>query len=154
TSQRGRIRVNNPVSLITAIVTAYERDEQTVSTLRRILSCDPPPDEIIVHVDGIGRSCEKEIRKAFPDINVVTSETRLGPGGARNKLIATARYNLVASFDDDSYPLDVDYFKRAKTICDRFPNAAIVTAALYHRGEVIEQDTLSARWTADFSGGA
>ena len=146
--------MSNEESRITAIVTAYDRDEQTVTTLRRILSCNPPPDEVIVHVDGIGRSCEREIRKAFPDVSVVTSETRVGPGGARNKLIAMAQHDLVASFDDDSYPLDGDYFKRAIEICDRFPNAAIVTAALYHRGEVIEQDTLNAWWTADFSGGA
>ena len=118
------------------------------------MSCDPPPDEVIVHVDGNGRNCEKEIRKVFPDVSVVSSEERLGPGGARNKLIAIARHDLVASFDDDSYPLDGDYFKRAITVCDRFPNAAIVSAALYHRGEVIQQDTRSARWTADFSGGA
>jgi len=146
--------VNNRASEITAIVTAFERDEQTVTTLRRILSCDPPPDEIIVHVDGNERSCEREIKKTFPEIQIVISEKRLGPGGARNKLIAIARNDLVASFDDDSYPLDGDYFKRAATVCDRFPHAAIVSAALYHRGEVIEQDTLNARWTADFSGGA
>ncbi|HEX7294599.1 MAG TPA: glycosyltransferase [Pyrinomonadaceae bacterium] len=147
--------MNNPRNGITAIVTAFERHEQTVTTLRRILSCDPPPNEVIVHVDGNGRSsCEQEIKNAFPGVTVVRSAERLGPGGARNKLIAMARHDLVASFDDDSYPLDGDYFNRARTVCDRFPDAAIVSAALYHRGEVIEQDKLGARWTADFSGGA
>lgn len=146
--------MNSSASGISAIVTAYERGEQTVTTLRRIFACDPPPDEVIVHVDGNQSRCVTQIRKAYPDINMIISEKRLGPGGARNKLIAAAQHELIASFDDDSYPLDRDYFKRVMTLCDRFANAAIVSAALYHKGEVIEQDTLNARWTADFSGGA
>ena len=139
---------------ITAIITAFERGRQTIDTLRRIYACDPAPDEVIVHIDANQSNCEREIREAFPDINIIKSENRVGPGGARNKLIAAARNELVASFDDDSYPLDHDYFKRALTVCERFRDAAIVCAALYHRGEVIEQDTPAARWTADFSGGA
>ena len=146
--------MNSSSSGITAIVTAYERGPQTVATLRRIVACDPAPDEVIVHVDGNQRNCENQIRDSFPEINLIRSESRLGPGGARNKLIAAAPHDLVASFDDDSYPLDLDYFRRAITVFDRFPDAAIVTAALYHRGEVIEQDSLNARWTADFCGGA
>lgn len=139
---------------ITAIVTAFERGRQTIDTLRRIYACDPAPDEVIVHVDANQSSCEREIREAFPDIHIIKSQDRVGPGGARNKLIAAAGNELVASFDDDSYPLDYDYFKRAINVCERFREAAIVCAALYHRGEVIEQDTPAAHWTADFSGGA
>lgn len=139
---------------ITAIVTAYERGAETVNTLRRILACEPAPDEVIVHIDGNERRCEAEIREAYPDVTIIRSEIRVGPGGARNRLIAAARNNLVASFDDDSYPIDCDFFQRALEVCNRFPEAAIVSATLYHRGEVIEQDTLAAQWTADFCGGA
>jgi len=139
---------------ITAIVTAFERGPQTIDTLRRIYACDPAPDEVIVHVDANQSRCESEIRHAYPEINIIKSEKRVGPGGARNKLIAAASNELVASFDDDSYPLDHDYFKRALQLCDRFQEASIVCAALFHRGELIEQDTPAAQWTADFSGGA
>ena len=35
---------------ISAIITAYNRIEPTIQTVRRIESCQPPPDEIIIHV--------------------------------------------------------------------------------------------------------
>jgi GT2 family glycosyltransferase len=139
---------------ISAIVTAYERIDQTLATLRVIQSCVPRPDEILVHVDANQIECEKAIRDAFPEVRIVRSEERVGPGGGRNKLIETARFDFVASFDDDSYPLDSDYFARVAKLFERFPEASVITAALYHAGESIGLDDRSAQWTADFSGGA
>ena len=137
-----------------AIVTAYERIEQTLATLRVIQSCTPPPDEILVHVDANRRDCEQAIRKAFPSVRVLRSEDQVGPGGGRNKLVEAAQFEFVASFDDDSYPIDSDYFARAARLFEQFPEAAVICAALYHAGESIGLDERSAQWTADFSGGA
>ena len=139
---------------ISAIVTAYERIEQTLATLRIIQSCTPPPDEILVHVDANRRDCEQAIRKAFPSVRVLCSDEQVGPGGGRNKLVDAAQFELVASFDDDSYPIDSDYFARAAKLFEQFPDAAVICAALYHAGEAIGLDERSAQWTADFSGGA
>jgi GT2 family glycosyltransferase len=141
-------------SSVTAIVTAYDRAAQTISTLRAIHACDPSPDEVIVHVDGSQNECEKLIRETFPNVRVIQSKTRVGPGGGRNKLMEVATSELVASFDDDSYPLDKDYFKRVRSLFERFPDASILSAALYHRGESIPEKTPVAQWTADFCGGA
>ena len=137
-----------------AIVTAYERIEQTLATLRVIQSCTPPPDEILVHVDANQVACENAIRKEFPAVRVLRSEDQVGPGGGRNKLVDAAQFELVASFDDDSYPIDADYFARAMELFEQFPEASVICAALYHLGEAIGLDDRSARWTADFSGGA
>jgi GT2 family glycosyltransferase len=139
---------------ITAIVTAYERVDQILNTLRILESCDPKPDEILVHVDGNRAECEKAIRQSFPQTIVLTSNERVGPGGGRNKLINAARHQLVASFDDDSYPIDSDYFARVGQLFERFPAASIICASLYHAGEAIALDERKAQWTADFSGGA
>ena len=139
---------------ISAIVTAYERSHQTVNTLRIIESCNPKPDEILVHVDDNQGECEQAIRKAFPHVRVLVSSERVGPGGGRNKLISAAQNELVASFDDDSYPIDTDYFERALQLFDRFPEASIIGATLYHAGEAIALNEQTAQWTADFSGGA
>jgi GT2 family glycosyltransferase len=140
--------------LISAIITAYERIEQTLATLRVIQSCVPPPDEVLVHVDGNQITVENAIRDAFPEVCVLRSEEQVGPGGGRNKLVAAAQSEFVASFDDDSYPIDSDYFARALGIFEKFPEASVVCAALYHAGESIGLDERSAHWTADFSGGA
>ena len=139
---------------ISAIVTAYERNDQTLNTIRILESCDPKPDEILVHVDDNRIDCEQAIRRAFPHVTALVSSERVGPGGGRNKLIAAARHELVASFDDDSYPIDSDYFARVVQLFDRFPDASIICAALYHAGEAIALDEQNAQWTADFSGGA
>src|SRR5215208_915641 len=139
---------------ISVIITAYERVEQTLATLRVIQSCVPPPDEVLVHVDANQIACEKAIRDAFPSVRVLRSAEQVGPGGGRNKLVEAARFEFVASFDDDSYPIDSDYFARALRIFEKFPEASLVCAALYHAGESIGLDEQSAQWTADFSGGA
>lgn len=139
---------------ISAIVTAYERIEQTLATLRIIQSCTPPPDEILVHVDANQRNCEQAIRDAFPAVRILRSDEQIGPGGGRNKLVDAAQCEFVASFDDDSYPIDADYFARAAKLLAQFPDAAVICAALYQVGEVIELDQQNAAWTADFSGAA
>jgi len=139
---------------ISAIVTAYERIEQTLATLRVIRSCTPPPDEVLVHVDANRRDCEQAICKAFPDVRVLVSKDQVGPGGGRNKLVDAAKFDLVASFDDDSYPIDSDYFARAAKLFEQFPDAAVICAAIYQVGEAIGLDERSAEWTADFSGAA
>ena len=139
---------------ISAIVTAYKRIEQTLETLRVIRSCTPPPDEILVHVDANEIDCEKAIQNAFPMVRILRGDEQLGPGGGRNKLVEAAQFELVASFDDDSYPIDSDYFERTVKLFQQFPDAAVICAALYHVGEPIGLDQRSAQWTADFSGGA
>ena len=139
---------------ISAIVTAYERIDQTLATLRVIQSCVPKPDEILVHVDAGQVKCEQAISKEFPHVRVLRSREQVGPGGGRNKLMDAAQYDFVASFDDDSYPIDSDYFERALKLFERFPEASVICAALYHTGEPIGLDDRSAQWTADFSGGA
>jgi GT2 family glycosyltransferase len=140
--------------MISAIVTAYERIDQTLATLRVIQSCSPAPDEILVHVDANQVECEEAIRRAFPDVRILRSDEHVGPGGGRNKLMNAAQFEFVASFDDDSYPLDSDYFARALKVFERFPDPSVICAALYHTGEPIALDERSAQWTADFSGGA
>ena len=138
---------------ISAIVTAYERIDQTLNTLRIIQSCVPPPDEVLVHVDANQVECENAIRCAFPEVRVLRSEDHVGPGGGRNKLLHASRFEFVASFDDDSYPIDSDYFERALRLFKTFPEASVLGAAVYHIGEPLGLDSRSAEWTADFSGG-
>jgi len=139
---------------ISAIVTAYERIEQTLATLCVLQNCVPTPDEVLVHVDANQIACETVIRDAFPNVRILRSAVQVGPGGGRNKLVAAAQCEFVASFDDDSYPIDSDYFARALRTFEKFPEASVVCAALYHAGESIGLDESSAQWTADFSGGA
>lgn len=139
---------------ITAVVTAYDRVTETLTTLGVLDACEPRPAEILVHVDGGRHACAEAVRQSFPAARVIVSDTRIGPGGGRNAMIAAAVHSLVASFDDDSYPLDRDYFARAAEVMTSFPEAAVAGALVFHRHQTVDPDAQSAEWVADFSGGA
>ena len=139
---------------ITAIITAHKRTAQTLRTLDAIQRCDPRPNELIVHIDQNQRDCADAIRQTYPTVRIIVSKTRVGPGGGRNSLIEAAANDFVSSFDDDSYPIDSEYFSRALELFQKFPNASIICASLYHPGEALGSDALVGEWCADFSGGA
>lgn len=125
-----------------------------LETLHRINNCQPAPAEILVHVDGAADDCAAAVEQKFPAAQVLRSATLVGPGGGRNKLIAAANQPLIASFDDDSYPIDGDYFARAVRLSEQFPQAAMFCAAVFHRGEILKATRPSTAWVADFAGGA
>lgn len=125
---------------VSAIVTAFRRIDQTLDTIRRIQQCQPSPDEILVHIDGNQTDCAAAVRGNFPHLIVIVSETSVGPGGGRNKLVAAARNELVASFDDDSYPIDQDFFARVVALSDEIPDAALYSASIVHIGEPVTED--------------
>lgn len=138
---------------ITAIVTAHARVEQTLVTLRRLRECTPPPHEVLVHVDANQSACARAIREAYPDVSVIESATPVGPGGGRNKLVRAAACPVIASFDDDSYPIDLDYFGRMTALFESFPEAAVIAARVFHANETVGAEIRTTEWAADFSGG-
>ena len=139
---------------ITAIVTAFRRVEKTLATLRIIQQCFPSPAEIIVHVDGSQNATLRSLKAECPTATYILSTDNVGPGGGRNKLVRAATQPLVASFDDDSYPLDSDFFARAQAMFGTYEDVSLITGRVFHQGEIIVDSEQSAAWTSDFSGGA
>ncbi|MBD2081307.1 glycosyltransferase [Leptolyngbya sp. FACHB-17] len=136
---------------VTVVIPTYNRVDQLIEALEKISACQPRPSEIIVHIDGDDAVTEPAIAH-LPNIKIIRSPSQVGPGGGRNRAIAEAKHEIVASFDDDSYPIDADYFGRLLQLFDRFPDAAVIGAAIYHRNEAIAADEPVAQWTADFVG--
>jgi GT2 family glycosyltransferase len=134
------------------MVTAFDRIDQTVVTLDRIAGCRPAPAEILVHVDGGRQDCADAIRSACPVARVIISSGRVGPGGGRNRLMSEAAYDIVASFDDDSYPVDSDYFSRLLGVFSQQPGASVVAARIFHIGEGVGADNGPDEWVSDFNG--
>src|SRR5207249_9186116 len=120
--------ITSQVCSVTAIITAYTRIQQTLLTLQKILDCKPGPDEIIVHVDANQKHCAAALQQSYRGLKVILSQDHAGPGGGRNKLIAAAKNELVASFDDDSYPIDTDYFARVIFLFEKYPAASLLSA--------------------------
>lgn len=146
---RGKATGSVPVS---AIVTAYDRIDQTIVTLRRIRECVPRPAEVLVHVDGDHQACARAVRESGFADRVMVSAVCVGPGGGRNRLLTAAEHSIVASFDDDSYPIDDDYFGRLMAIFEAFPEASVVTAQVSHADEAVRAAVRTAEWRADFYG--
>jgi GT2 family glycosyltransferase len=140
-------------SQISAILPTYNRPARLRDTLQRILACDPAPAEVIVHVDAGDTTSGDLIRTEFPDVRLLESAERVGPGGGRNRLVAAASCPLVASFDDDSYPVDLDYFARLEMVFDRYPRVAVLAAVVFNNGDEMKPGEPSCRWVADFGGG-
>ena len=137
---------------VSVVIPTYHRAEMLIKTIKKILACDPVPAEIIVHVDGNDRQSENAIRQNFDDVKILLSSINIGPGGGRNRLIATASHEIVASFDDDSYPLDEDYFSRLLEIFNLHSEASIIAATIYEQNQSIKADLKQAIWTASFAG--
>lgn len=118
---------------ISAIVPACQRVRELRKTLLRIQSCDPAPAEILVHADGSDSSVLAMVQSEFPTVRLVSSVRSLGPGGSRDRLIREAAHTWIANFDDDSYPLDADYFRSALQAVLESPECAVFSAITLHQ---------------------
>jgi hypothetical protein len=68
--------------------------------------------------------------------------------------LRSAKEELVASFDDDSRPVNSDYFQRAMTAAQTFPEAAVLTATLLDGSEDDPSASGQPAHVATFAGGA
>jgi GT2 family glycosyltransferase len=122
------------------VIPTWNRTDTLLKTLRKLQECDPLPAEILVHVDKGDTTTAPALREHFPQVGILTSDVQVGPGGGRNKLVAAARHEIVASLDDDSFPLDADYFGRLLLLFQRFPSASAIASSIFHREEQLVED--------------
>ncbi|WP_397382227.1 glycosyltransferase family 2 protein [Prosthecobacter sp.] len=115
---------------ISVAVPGCRRFAQLRVTLERLHACQPPPAEILVHLDGNDSALRDLVQFEFPGVRLLHSEILMGPGGARNRMTQEARCQWVAHFDDDSFPLDLDYFARAWSLIARLPETAVFCASI------------------------
>jgi GT2 family glycosyltransferase len=137
---------------VTAIMPAHVRVQETLNSLARIHACHPAPAEILVYVDGANEALIGQIKKAFPEVTILASTGILGPGGARNHLLRAASHELIASFDDDSHPVDGDFFAILLKEFEHHPRAAMFAANVHERSRPEDASLTAVRRTASFVG--
>jgi len=140
------------IAPVSVIIPTWKRLDHLKETLQKLDACDPAPAEIIVHVDAGDTQTVPWLRENRSDVRVLTSNQQVGPGGGRNRLMATVQQPYVASLDDDSYPLEKDYFDRLVKLFDEHSRAAVLVATVIHRGEEIPPLNDHAYQVADFIG--
>ena len=120
---------------VAVIIPTFNRGAAVHSILKRIQHCDPKPAEIWVHVDLADGILECDLRRSFADVKVLASPIRLGPGGGRHRCLLACGTPYAVSFDDDSYPVDSDFFSTVELLFSEHADAAIFAAKIWHRNE-------------------
>jgi len=121
--------------------------------LGKIFTCDPAPAEVLVHIDAGDDETAPMLEREFAGrVTWFQSKTPQGPGGGRNLLLRRAKYSLVASFDDDSWPLEVDYFATVAKLMATNPRAAVFTGRVTLRGERPQAAVIAVWPVASFEG--
>src|SRR5262249_43943375 len=88
-------------------------------------------------------SVERELNRRFPNVGALTSPIRLGPGGGRHQCLLACTAPYAVSFDDDSYPVDADFFASVERLFSELPRAAVLGASIWHRHEAEKTRTRS-----------
>ncbi len=79
---------------VAVIIPTFNRGTAIFSVLERIRGCDPGPSEIWVHIDLSDGSLERELKSRFPEVSVLTSKVRVGPGGGRHRCLVSVRFGF------------------------------------------------------------
>lgn len=126
----------SPDLQISAVIPTWRRSASLRQALDRILTCLPAPAEVLVHIDAEDAEAAPLLEREFyGKVTWFQSETTQGPGGGRNLLLQRSKCPLVASFDDDSWPLDADFFATAAGLMEANPQAGVLAGRVTLRGE-------------------
>jgi GT2 family glycosyltransferase len=123
------------VAPVAVIIPTFNRGKALYSVLDKIQRCNPKPAETWVHVDLADGVLERDLRRLFPNLKVLTSAMRLGPGGGRHRCLLACGTPYAVSFDDDSYPVDSDFFYMVERLFSEHMHTAIFAAKIWHRHE-------------------
>ena len=133
-------------------IPTWARGERVLGTIERLLACTPRPAEIIVHVDATDGVLERTLAARFPTVRVLSSADRVGPGGGRHRCIQASTQPVFASFDDDSWPQDADFFAEIVRLLETYPDTTLLAAVITHPWEKIAPKTSQSEKVAEFTG--
>jgi GT2 family glycosyltransferase len=137
---------------VAVVIPTYNRGSAVVSVLEKLVACDPQPAEIWVHIDQNDGVLERHLMERFPGVHILTSAGRLGPGGGRHRCLLACGAPYAVSLDDDSWPVDADFFAAIHPLFSSYPSAAIFGASIWHRAEAEVRRSRVVRKVASYVG--
>jgi GT2 family glycosyltransferase len=123
----GPCTVATPPTSVAVTITTRNRRDQLLATLKVLHACDPPPEEIIVCCDGCTDDSATAAAGSFPAVTILSHADWLGSIPSRDRMMRSVSSTLVCSLDDDSYPIQPDFFARVKEMFAQEPFAAVFT---------------------------
>jgi len=140
------------VAAVSVGIPTYRRGMRLAETLQRIAVCDPPPAEVIAFIDQPDGDVAAKLAVEFPGIRLLSSATAVGPGGGRHRCLQVATQPFFVSFDDDSWPLDRDFFAEVIRMFERHPRVAVLAASIYFPSGLILPRASEERVVAEYTG--
>ena len=108
------------------LIVSKNRKKELSRTLEVLQDYGIPREyEIRVFLDGCTDGSEG-LKKKFPDVNWMLSNSSIGASRARNALYSEAKGDLLFGFDDDAHPLQSDFVEIAEEIFIRNPKTGII----------------------------
>jgi GT2 family glycosyltransferase len=109
------------------MITTRNRREELRRTLGKLFELQPAADEILICADGCTDKTSEMVRQDFPSCILLENDSARGSVFSRDRLLRTASGDIVLSLDDDSYPLDRDFFARLQLVFGQHAGAAVIT---------------------------
>jgi GT2 family glycosyltransferase len=150
--QNKQVRDLVKLAPISVGIPTFGRGLRMAETLEHLAACDPPPAEIIVHVDQSDGRLERELKTRFPQLRILSSAKRVGPGGGRHRCLLAATQPFLVSFDDDSWPTDRKFFSEVARLFELYPRAAILAASIYYPDQPRPECVPDVKIVTDYTG--
>ncbi|HET9367368.1 MAG TPA: glycosyltransferase family A protein [Candidatus Udaeobacter sp.] len=109
------------------MITTRNRGEELRRTLSKLQQLRPQPNEILICADGCTDGTSEIVQSEFPNCTLIENETARGSVFSRDRLLRLAKSSIVLSLDDDSYPIDRDFFVQLESIFTEQANAAVIS---------------------------
>ena len=110
----------------TIIITTHNRREDLHQSLLQLQKLDPPAGEILITADGCSDGTDEMLKKDFSEIKLLVNQPGKGSVASRDRMLREARHRFILSLDDDSYPVELDFFLRAQRMLQKYPQAGVI----------------------------
>jgi GT2 family glycosyltransferase len=108
-------------------IATHNRLPELRRTLGVIAALAPQPDELLVCADGCDDGTAQYLRDHFPHAKLIEHARPHGSIRSRIELMRAASSDIVASLDDDSYPIHPDFVARVRALFAARPHVAVAS---------------------------
>lgn len=112
---------------VTVMITTRNRCLDLRRTLTRLGGMNPPADEVLVTADGCSDDTVAMVKAEFPAVRLRVNEPGEGSVPSRDAMLREAAGDIVLCLDDDSYPVDNDFFGKLSAAFAERPEAAVLS---------------------------
>jgi GT2 family glycosyltransferase len=109
------------------MITTRNRREELRRTLGKLRELRPKPDEVLVCADGCTDDTVIMVRNEFPECTLIENRESCGSVFSRDRMLRLSKTEIVVSLDDDSYPIEKDFFARVRVLLAEYPKAAVIS---------------------------